>query len=165
MFSDNVKRGFLARIRKGARPLVLNIRRNYLNRLWGMDIAPDCMISFEAKLDKTYPRGVHIGQSTAVNFGACILTHDYSRNLHLDTRIGRECQIGAHSIILPGITIGDHCVVAIASVVIKDVPPNSLVAGHPARIIERDIQTGRWGKIIPRPPPAQVAPSQAAASN
>lgn len=142
-----LKRGFLARLRTRLRPFVLEIRRQYLNRLWGMDIGPDCMVSLEAKLDKTYPRGIHIGESTAVSFRSCILTHDYTRGLHLDTRIGKQCQIGAHSIIFPGLTIGDNCVVAAGSVVMKDVPPNSLVAGNPARIIERGISTGRWGRL------------------
>lgn len=148
LFSDDIKRGFFGRIRRELRPHALNLRRLYFNRLWGMDIGPDCMISFEAKLDKTFPKGVHIGPSTAINFGVCILTHDYPRNMHVHTWIGRECQIGARSIILPGIRIGDNCVVAAASVVMKDVPPNCLVAGNPARVMEKNIRTGRWGKII-----------------
>ena len=49
---------------------------------------------------------------------------------------------------MPGVTVGDNSVVAIASVVMRDVPPNSLVSGNPARVIEKDIKTGRWGKII-----------------
>ena len=76
-----------------------------------------------------------------------MLTHDYPRRLHLDTWIGKECQIGAHSIIMPGVRVGDNCVVAVASVVMKDVPPNCLVLGNPARVIEKGIQTGRWGII------------------
>ena len=48
---------------------------------------------------------------------------------------------------MPGIKIGDNCVVAVASVVMKDVPPNCLVAGNPARVMEKGIQTGRLGII------------------
>jgi acetyltransferase-like isoleucine patch superfamily enzyme len=125
----------------------MKMRLFYFNKLWGMDIGPDCMISFSAKLDTSYPRGIHIGERTAVSFRASILTHDYPRRLHMDTWIGKECQIGAHSIIMPGVRIGDNCVVAVASVVMKDVPPNCLVSGNPARIIEKGIQTGRWGII------------------
>ena len=115
------------------------------------------MVSLEAKLDKTFPSGVHVGESSAVNFRACILTHDYSRDLHLHTRIGKQCQIGAYAIIMPGVTIGDNSIVAIASVVMKDVPPNSLVAGNPARIMEKGIVTGRWGRIIRNAPADKAA--------
>jgi hypothetical protein len=61
--------------------------------------------------------------------------------------IGKECNIGANSIIMAGIRVGDNCVVAAASVVMKDVPPNCLVAGNPARIMEKGIRTGPRGII------------------
>ena len=45
--------------------------------------------------------------------------------------------IGANAVILPGVTIGEHCVVAAGAVVTKDVPPHSLVAGVPAKVIKK----------------------------
>ena len=45
--------------------------------------------------------------------------------------------IGANAVILPGVTIGEHCVVAAGAVVTKDVPPHSLVAGVPAKVIKQ----------------------------
>jgi acetyltransferase-like isoleucine patch superfamily enzyme len=45
--------------------------------------------------------------------------------------------IGANAVILPGITIGHHSVVAAGAVVTKDVPPHSLVAGVPAKIMKQ----------------------------
>jgi acetyltransferase-like isoleucine patch superfamily enzyme len=45
--------------------------------------------------------------------------------------------IGANAVILPGVTIGNHCVVAAGAVVTKDVPPHSLVAGVPAKVIKQ----------------------------
>lgn len=45
--------------------------------------------------------------------------------------------VGANAVILPGVTIGHHSVVAAGAVVTKDVPPHSLVAGIPARIIKQ----------------------------
>jgi acetyltransferase-like isoleucine patch superfamily enzyme len=44
--------------------------------------------------------------------------------------------VGANAVILPGVTIGNHCVVAAGAVVTKDVPPHSLVAGVPAKVIK-----------------------------
>ncbi len=130
--------------------LFAQFRRLYLNKVWGMDIGANCRISLSAKLDKTSPRGVHVGDSTAIDFGACILTHDQCRSLVADTWVGKECHIGARSIIMPGVKIGDNCVVAPASVVTKDVPANCLAAGIPARIIEKGIETGPLGIISPR---------------
>ena len=45
--------------------------------------------------------------------------------------------IGANAVILPGVTIGHHTVVAAGAIVTKDVPPHSLVAGVPAKIIKQ----------------------------
>ena len=76
-----------------------------------------------------------------------ILAHDYTRTLHAETSIGDYCLIGARSIVLPGISIGDHVVIGAGSVVTRDIPPNNLVAGNPARVI-RQINTGVYGKIL-----------------
>lgn len=60
--------------------------------------------------------------------------------------IGEDCWIGGGAIICPGVTIGSRSVVGAGSVVTKDVPPDTLVAGNPARIIRR----------IPTPPECAV---------
>ncbi len=52
------------------------------------------------------------------------------------TIIGNNCWLGGGVTILAGITIGDGCVVAAGSVVTKSVPPNSIVAGVPAKVIK-----------------------------
>ena len=51
--------------------------------------------------------------------------------------IGDDVWIGANAVILPGVTIGKHCVVAAGAVVTKDVPDNSLIAGVPAKLIKQ----------------------------
>lgn len=50
--------------------------------------------------------------------------------------LGDDIWIGANAVILPGVTIGNHSVVAAGAVVTKDVPPYTLVGGVPARIIK-----------------------------
>ena len=45
--------------------------------------------------------------------------------------------IGVHAIILPGVTIGEGAMVGAGAVVTKDVPPRTMVAGNPARVIRQ----------------------------
>jgi acetyltransferase-like isoleucine patch superfamily enzyme len=56
-----------------------------------------------------------------------------------EVTVGRGSVIGVGVVVLPGTTIGDNVVVAAGSVVSVDLPSNVLAAGHPARILKRDI--------------------------
>jgi acetyltransferase-like isoleucine patch superfamily enzyme len=49
--------------------------------------------------------------------------------------VGDNTFIGTMALIMPGVSIGNNCVVGARAVVTKDVPNNSVVAGHPARFI------------------------------
>lgn len=158
-FVQAVRRyGLLPTLRTRLRDVVLQLRWLYFTRVWGMDLHPYTLISTKAKLDRTYPRGIHIGEGTAVNFGAVILTHDLVLEEYRDTRVGRNCMIGAHCILMPGVTIGDHSIVGAGAVVTKDVPPNSLVVGNPARVIRTDVQTKDFGRMLDPGTPVAEAP-------
>ncbi|WP_407494999.1 CatB-related O-acetyltransferase [Pseudooceanicola sp. MF1-13] len=54
-----------------------------------------------------------------------------------DTRIGHDVWIGHNALIMPGVTIGNGVIVGAGSVVTRDVPDWSIVAGNPARVIRR----------------------------
>lgn len=60
-------------------------------------------------------------------------------------RIGSDVWIGGGAVVLPGITIGDRSIVGAGSVVVHDVPPDSVVVGNPARVVRTlaQITTGR----------------------
>jgi acetyltransferase-like isoleucine patch superfamily enzyme len=51
------------------------------------------------------------------------------------TIVKQGASIGSNSTILCNVTIGEHAIVGAGSVVTKDVPPNTIVAGNPARVI------------------------------
>ena len=122
----------------------------------------------------TWPTGrIQFGRQVGLNFGAEISSAAevtigdttgigpyviiYDTNFHAvsegepmksaPVRIGRNCWIGRSAMILPGVTIGDHSVVASGSVVVKDVPPRTLVAGNPARPIREVVASDDWRRI------------------
>jgi len=134
-------------LRNFVRLFLLKVRHIYLCKIYGMDIADSARISIGAKLDKTYPKGIHIGDESYVASGAIIFAHDYSRDMHTETYIGRKCFIGANAIILPGIVIGDSVIVGSGSVVTKNVQSNSIIVGNPAKVIKTNIKTSKYGQI------------------
>ena len=112
-----------------------------------MDIDSSCQISLSAKLDFTYPLGVHVGAYSYLAFESRILCHDRTRGLYLHTRIGKNCFIGGRSLIMPGVEIGDGCVVGAGSVVTKSIPSGCVVAGNPAKILRQGIDVGAYGRF------------------
>ena len=134
-------------VRESVRWIVLYLQHQFLVRFYGMRIAPSARISFGAKLDKTNPTGIVIGEQTYVASGAIILSHDYCRGIKSKTIIGERCFIGTNVIILPGVNIGNSVIVGAGSVVTKDIPRVCIVAGNPAKILRTGISTEKWGKL------------------
>ena len=88
--------------------------------------------------------GNHVNLAQGITVTA--LNHNFSEtNKRIDEQgvstnpvtIEDDVWVGANAVILPGVTIGEHCVVAAGAVVTKDVPPHSLVAGVPAKVIKQ----------------------------
>jgi len=55
----------------------------------------------------------------------------------VETRVCRRASIGSNATILGGVTIGERALVGAGAVVTRDVPPNTVVAGNPARILRK----------------------------
>lgn len=119
-----------------------------LRKFYKMSIGKNCVISWTAHLDKSInPQGIHIGNNVWILRGAIVLAHDHCRGIKADTYIGDNSVIGINSIIMPGVTIGEQCIVGGGAIVTKNVPPNCIVAGNPARIIRTGIKV-KNGKIL-----------------
>ena len=87
--------------------------------------------------------GNHVNLAQGITVTA--LNHNFTeKDMRIDEQgvsttpvtIGDDIWIGANAVILPGVTIGNHSVVAAGAVVTKDVPSHTLVAGVPAKIIK-----------------------------
>lgn len=89
-------------------------------------------------------KGVTIGNRVMIASHVSItsLTHDYSRTdmrfapaIGAAVKIEDDVWIGAHAVIMPGVTIGEGAVVGAGAVVRENVPPFAIVVGVPARIV------------------------------
>lgn len=93
------------------RNVIIDTIRWYYTRVWKMNLHPTVQFSLSTKFDKTWPKGIHVGENSYLAFDVRMLSHDRTRGLFLDTYIGENCFIGGASIILPGVRIGDNCVI------------------------------------------------------
>ena len=87
--------------------------------------------------------GVYIGDGALIGSYVVMATINHgldpahrADNHPSPIRIGKNVWVGSHATILPGVTVGDNAVVAAGAVVTKDVPPNTVVAGVPARMLK-----------------------------
>lgn len=145
------------------RPWILSIpsrrfRMRYLRRILGK-IGENVSILRQLKL--LYPKGISLGDRVIINQDVLLdgrggleiendtdiatnvmiwtMDHDPNSENHESrprkVHIGHHVWIASRATILPGVTIGNGAVVAACSVVTKDVPPNAIVAGVPAKVI------------------------------
>ena len=128
--------------------LLINIRYIYYVNLLKMNINKKAKIAFNAKLDTTNPKGIHIDEESFCVYGSINMFHDFCRALNRNTYIWKRCFIGANAIVMAGVKIGDEVIVGSGAIVTKDVPSNCIVAGNPARIIKTGIKTTKYGKLI-----------------
>lgn len=87
--------------------------------------------------------GIYIGDRALIGHNAVIATLNHNMDptkranlLPAPVHIGADAWLGANVTVLPGVTIGDGAVIAAGAVVTKDVPPNTVVGGVPAKVIK-----------------------------
>ena len=98
--------------------------------------------------------GVYIEDNVFVGHNVTFINDKHPRSINVDgtmqsesnwevikTFVKKGASIGSSSTVLCGITIGENAIVGAGAVVTKDVPPNTIVAGVPAKVIKEIIAT------------------------
>lgn len=143
------------------RPSESKKREEILSRLFA-EIGPDCYI--EPPLRANWGRHTHFGRQVYANFnltlvddthifiGDCVLIgpnvtiataghpiepelRQQAAQFNVPVRIGNNVWIGANSVVLPGVTIGDNSVIGAGSIVTRDIPANVVAVGNPCRVL------------------------------
>ncbi|MFX1321692.1 MAG: acyltransferase [Promethearchaeota archaeon] len=114
--------------------------RNVLFRLTGMKIGKNCHISQKAIPDPLLPELIEFEDGSGCGIGAKLLTHNAMNINHGSFSFGpikicKNARIGAYSLVLPGVTIGEGSIIGAHSVVADDIPPYSIAHGSPAKVV------------------------------
>lgn len=118
-------------------------------RMMGAKVGRNAGIGYGIYLDVSGLKRLEIGDNFIIASESLLLLHrrdlsKYSQGMNPHDipmregyiKIGDNVQIGMRALILPGVTIGDGAVIGANSVVTSDVPPYTIVAGSPAKVIK-----------------------------
>lgn len=113
-------------------------------RALGVRVGRDCCI-YDCHFGSE-PFLITLGDHVEVTTGVQFVTHDGGVwlfrqefpdiDVFAPIRVGNNVFIGAYAVILPGAVIGDNCVIGAGAVVAGEIPPNSVAAGVPAKVIK-----------------------------
>ena len=145
--------------------LFFPVLRRFLVRRFASYAAPDCIIKHNADISPN----IRLGSRSEVGTRSMIQSHVeigdhvmmgpdvkiYSRNhghsridipmceqgkVQSRTTIGNDVWIGANVVILPGVNIGSHTIIAAGAVVSKDIPAYSIAGGVPAKVLKTRVE-------------------------
>ena len=126
-----------------------NRTRKTIFRMTNVKIGADAVLNIGLVLVDEYSGLVSFGERVAVAQNVSMVASSNPNNSRLagipyvrerliqtaPIHVGDDAWIGAHAVVLPGVRIGEHAIVGSGAVVVKDVPPYTVVAGVPAREI------------------------------
>ncbi|MBQ8133609.1 MAG: acyltransferase [Clostridia bacterium] len=134
------------------RLLSLRSSKNYIDYLKkrGSSIGKETVFLSPVHTDFDIGRApyISIGNNCIICSGVSIIAHDYSWKIlekshskllpsgGMPIKIGNNVFIGVNSTILGNVEIGDNVIIAAGSVVCKSLPPNTVCAGNPAKVVK-----------------------------
>ncbi len=137
----NIIKRFLEKRKKSKDPI----------RYWrekGLVIGDGCEV-YPSAYFGSEPYLITVGNNVRINSGVNFVTHDGGvwvlRNLKTEYKeidlfgkilIGNNVHIGTNATIMPGVAIGNNCIIGCGAIVTKNIPDNSIAVGVPARVIE-----------------------------
>lgn len=113
----------------------------------GIHIGEECEIYSSVGFGSE-PYLIEIGNHVRITHGCRFITHDGgvwvlraiknmpSLDLFGPIKIGNNVHIGVNTVIMPGVTIGDNCIIGCGAVVTKDIPSGEIWGGVPARFLK-----------------------------
>ncbi len=122
----------------------------YLRTVLKIQIGGECEI-YKSVQWGSEPYLISIGNHVRINSGVQFVTHDGGVWVIRRYLKGNDCEkidmfgsikvrnnvhIGTNAIIMPGVTIGNNCIIGCGAIVTKSIPDNSIAVGVPARVIE-----------------------------
>lgn len=131
----------------GLREFLMRLRARWLRSIIGCDVDLSIRPSFSSRFRPGRRGSISVGADTLIAFKTLIYTRDPLTGTDHPVRIGSRCFIGGGSMILPGVTIGDECIIGAAAVVFDDVPDRCIVGGNPARVLRRCVDIGPFGRL------------------
>jgi acetyltransferase-like isoleucine patch superfamily enzyme len=123
--------------------------KRFFYRIRGTKIGNYADIAPGVFLEDFFPELITLGDNVDIGPGVIIVTHDSSGKC-ISSRditwtksvvIENNVYIGAGAIILPGVRVGHHSIIGAGSVVTRDIPPESVAYGSPARV---QLTSGEW---------------------
>jgi acetyltransferase-like isoleucine patch superfamily enzyme len=125
-----------------------SVVRPALLRMMGCKVGRRVSIGDDVLMDRTYAHLITIEDGATLASRCLLLVHQRDlteyrvgmwirdcRNLAEPIRIGRGVHVGMGSIICPGVDVGDGAIIGAGAVVTKDIPPYTVAAGVPARVL------------------------------
>ena len=104
-------------------------------RLMGVSIGKNCWISSGAHIDVAQGK-ITIGNKVEIANGSYILSHTSVRSQKEGTVLEDNVKVFVNAVVLPGVKVGKNSIVGAGCVIVRDVPPNVVMMGNPARVVK-----------------------------